>query len=168
MPENENLTMHIAEAFAINTLKSSLIQLQSGELSYIKKCIDQTDTREKMHMLDMFQITYTFDKYKSLIEKIGKALNDYSDNTLQDKLYFLQLAILSFLTDNNDMHLKNFSTILLGNTWTLAPAYDSLDVTIINPDDTEELALIIEGNKRRLKWEISKNWGLTSVLTKNK
>ncbi len=35
MPENEHLTMRIAEAFGINVVKSSLIRLQSGELSYI-------------------------------------------------------------------------------------------------------------------------------------
>lgn len=153
MPENEHLTMRIAEAFGINTVKSSLIKLQSGELSYITKRIDRTATGEKIHMLDMFQITEAFDKYKSSMEKIGKALNDYSDNTLLDKLYFLEIGIFSFLTGNNDMHLKNFSMINSGETWALAPAYDLLNVAIVNPEDTEELALTLEGKKRKLKWE---------------
>src|SRR5690606_7130905 len=153
MPENEHLTMRIAEAFGINVVKSSLIRLQSGELSYITKRIDRTDTGEKMHMLDMFQITEAFDKYKSSMEKVGKALNEYSDNTLLDKVYFLELAIFSFLTGNNDMHLKNFSMINSGDKWILAPAYDLLNVAIVNPDDTEELALTIEGKKKKLKWE---------------
>lgn len=164
MPENEHLTMRIAEAFGINTVKSSLIRLQSGELSYITKRIDRTDTGEKIHMLDMFQITEAFDKYKSSMEKIGKALNEYSDNTLLDKLYFLELAIFSFLTGNNDMHLKNFSMIHLGDSWTLAPAYDLLNVAIINPNDTEELALTIEGKKRRLKWENFEKLGINLGL----
>ena len=111
MPENEHVTMRIAEAFGINVVKSSLIRLQSGELSYITKRIDRTETGEKIHMLDMFQITEAFDKYKSSMEKVGKALNEFSDNTLLDKLYFLEIAIFSFLTGNNDMHLKNFSMI---------------------------------------------------------
>lgn len=153
MPENEHLTMRIAESFGIQTVKSSLIRLQSGELSYITKRIDRTDTGEKIHMLDMFQITEAFDKYKSSMEKIGKALNDYSDNTLLDKLKFFELAIFSFITGNNDMHLKNFSMIHLANTWTLAPAYDLLNVAIVNPEDTEELALTIEGKKKKQKWE---------------
>lgn len=164
MPENEHLTMRIAEAFGINTVKSSLIRLQSGELSYITKRIDRTDTGEKIHMLDMFQITEAFDKYKSSMEKIGKALNEYSDNTLLDKLYFLELGIFSFLTGNNDMHLKNFSMIHSGDTWTLAPAYDLLNVTIVNPTDTEELALTIEGKKRRLKWENFERLGISLDL----
>lgn len=152
MPENEHLTMRIAEAFGINTVKSSLIRLQSGELSYITKRIDRTETGEKIHMLDMFQITEAFDKYKSSMEKVGRALNEYSDNTLLDKLYFLELGIFSFLTGNNDMHLKNFSMINTNEQWTLAPAYDLLNVAIVNPDDTEELALTLDGKKRRLKW----------------
>jgi len=160
MPENEHLTMRIAEAFGINTVPSSLIRLQSGELSYITKRIDRTPSGEKIHMLDMFQITEAFDKYKSSMEKIGKALNEYSDNTLLDKLYFLELAIFSFLTGNNDMHLKNFSMINTGEQWTLAPAYDLLNVAIVNPEDTEELALTLDGKKKKLKWEHFERLGL--------
>lgn len=164
MPENEHLTMRIAEAFGINTVKSSLIRLQSGELSYITKRIDRTPTGEKIHMLDMFQITEAFDKYKSSMEKIGKALDEFSDNTLLDKLYFLELAIFSFLTGNNDMHLKNFSMIYSGKIWTLAPAYDLLNVAIVNPDDTEELALTLEGKKKKLKWEHFERLGINLGL----
>ena len=153
MPENEHLTMRIAESFGIQTVKSSLIRLQSGELSYITKRIYRTKKKKKIHMLDMFQITEAFDKYKSSMEKIGKALNDYSDNTLLDKLNFFELAIFSFITGNNDMHLKNFSMIHIADTWTLAPAYDLLNVAIVNPEDTEELALTLEGKKKKLKWE---------------
>jgi serine/threonine-protein kinase HipA len=171
MPENEHLTMRIAETFGINTVKSSLIRLQSGELSYMTKRIDRTAAGEKIHMLDMFQITEAFDKYKSSMEKVGKALNEYSDNTLLDKLYFLELGIFSFLTGNNDMHLKNFSMILSGETWTLAPAYDLLNVAIVNPDDTEELALTIEGKKKKLKWKnfesLGINLGLNEKQIKN-
>ena len=153
MPENEHVTMRIAEAFGINVVKSSLIRLKSGELSYITKRIDRTDGGEKIHMLDMFQITEAFDKYKSSMEKVGKALHEYSDNTLLDKVFFFELAIFCFLTGNNDMHLKNFSMIFQNNKWTLAPAYDLLNVAIINPEDTEELALTLEGKKKKLHWE---------------
>ncbi|MFA9191552.1 HipA domain-containing protein [Flavobacterium sp. FZUC8N2.13] len=164
MPENEHLTMRIAEAFGINTVQSSLIRLQSGELSYITKRIDRTENGEKIHMLDMFQITEAFDKYKSSMEKIGKALDEFSDNTLLDKLYFLELGIFSYLTGNNDMHLKNFSMIHSVDTWTLAPTYDLLNVAIVNPDDTEELALTLEGKKKKLKWEHFKRLGISLGL----
>ena len=149
MPANEHLTMRLAELFGIKVVPSSLIRLRSGELSYITKRIDRTDKYEKIHMLDMFQITEAFDKYKSSMEKIGKALDAYSDNTLLDKLYFFELAVFSFLTGNNDMHLKNFSMIQTGFGWSLSPAYDLLNVTILNPEDKEDLALTLDGKKKK-------------------
>lgn len=100
------------------------------------------------------------------MEKVGKAINEYSDNTLLDQLYFLELGIFSFLTGNNDMHLKNFSMIRSGATWTLAPAYDLLNVTIVNPDDTEELALTLEGKKKKLQWEHFERLGIGLGLNK--
>ena len=151
MPQNEHLTMKMASLFKINTVPSSLIRLQSGELSYITKRIDRTDNGEKKHMLDMFQITEAFDKYKSSMAKIGNALNLYSSNTLLDQLFYFELVVFSFLTGNNDMHLKNFSMIESKSGWGLAPAYDLLNVTILNPKDTEELALSISGKKKNLK-----------------
>ena len=74
MPENEHLTMKIAEIFGIQTVPSSLIRLHSGELAYITKRIDRTLDAQKIHMLDMFQITEAVDKYKSTMERVGKAL----------------------------------------------------------------------------------------------
>jgi len=164
MPENEHVTMRIAEAFGINVVKSSLIRMLSGELAYITKRIDRTETGEKIHMLDMFQITEAFDKYRSSMEKIGKALDEHSDNTLLDKVYFLELGVFSFLTGNNDMHLKNFSMIDAGGRWTLSPAYDLLNVAIVNPEDTEELALTLEGKKKKLKWVHFEHLGQTMGL----
>ncbi|MCU4162890.1 HipA domain-containing protein [Carboxylicivirga caseinilyticus] len=150
MPANEHLTMRIAESFGINVVPSSLIRLQSGELSYITKRIDRTEKGERIHMLDMFQITEAFDKYKGSMEKIGKALNEYSANPLLDKLYLFELTLFSFLTGNNDMHLKNFSMVLSNRKWILSPAYDLLNVSIILPEDTEELALTLSGKKKKL------------------
>jgi serine/threonine-protein kinase HipA len=150
MPENEHVTMRIAEAFGIKVVESSLIRLQSGELSYITKRIDRTIKGEKIHMIDMFQITEAFDKYKSSMEKVGKALKENSDNTLLDLLSFFELSLFSFLTGNNDMHLKNFSMIKTRSGWTLSPAYDLLNVRIANPEDKEELALTLGGKKKKL------------------
>jgi serine/threonine-protein kinase HipA len=153
MPANEHVTMRIAEAFGIRVVPSSLIRLASGELSYITKRIDRTADGAKIHMIDMFQITEAFDKYIGSMEKVGKALHSFSNNTLLDKLFYFELSVFCFLTGNNDMHLKNFSMIESPSGWGLAPAYDLLNVTIINPDDTEELALTLDGKKKKLKKE---------------
>ena len=148
MPENEHVTMRIAQSFGIKVVESSLIRLASGELSYITKRIDRTKNEGKIHMLDFFQITEAFDKYKSSMEKVGKAIKEHSSNTMLDLILFFELTLFSFITGNNDMHLKNFSMIKSTSGWILAPAYDLLNVRIANPDDTEELALTLEGKKR--------------------
>jgi serine/threonine-protein kinase HipA len=154
MPENEHVTMRIAEeAFGLRTVPSSLIRLASGELAYITKRIDRTAKGEKIHMLDMFQILEAFDKYKSSMERVGKAIAAYSGNTLLDQLYYFQLALFSYLTGNNDMHLKNFSMINNRAAWNLSPAYDLLNVAIANPKDEEELALTLEGKKSNFRPE---------------
>jgi serine/threonine-protein kinase HipA len=149
MPENEHLTMRIAEAFGIQTVPACLIRLKSGELAYITKRIDRTDDGKKVHMLDMFQITEAVDKYKSTMERVGKALKLYSSDMLMDQLKYFELTVFCFLTGNNDMHLKNFSMIHKDNKWSLAPAYDLLNVNLANPSDHEELALNLEGKKRK-------------------
>ena len=165
MPQNEHVTMRIAEAFGINVVPSCLIRLASGELSYITKRVDRTDEGEKIHMLDMFQITEAVDKYKSSMEKVGKALHNYSGNTQLDKVFYFELAVFAFLTGNNDMHLKNFSMIESPSGWVLAPAYDLLNVAIVNPDDAEELALTLDGKKKKLRMENFERLGKTLELT---
>jgi serine/threonine-protein kinase HipA len=62
------------------------------------------------------------------------------------------LVLFSFLTGNADMHLKNFSllhTPSLG--YGLTPAYDLVATALVNPADTEELALTLDGRKKKLK-----------------
>lgn len=165
MPQNEHVTMRIAEAFGIRVVPSSLIRLASGELSYITKRIDRKETGEKIHMLDMFQISEAVDKYKGSMEKIGKALENYSGNTLLDKTFYLDLVIFSFLSGNNDMHLKNFSMIESSYGWVLSPAYDLVNVSIVIPDDKEEIALPLVGKKKKLKREDFEKLGEGMGLT---
>lgn len=165
MPENEHLTMRIAEAFGIRVVPSSLVRLLSGELCYITKRVDRTQTGSKIHMIDMFQITEAFDKYRSSMEKVGKALGSYSTNPLLDKTYYFDLALFSFLTGNNDMHLKNFSMIESASGWVLSPAYDLLNVAILFPEDSEELALTLAGKKKKLKREHFEQLGKSLELT---
>lgn len=165
MPENEHLTMRMAELCGIVLVPSSLIRLKSGELSYLTKRIDRTETGEKIHMLDMFQILEAFDKYRSSVEKVGKAVAEHSANTLLDLLRLFEVVLFSYITGNNDMHLKNFSLILKSEEWVLSPAYDLLNVDLHIPEDTEEMALTIGGKKRRLTKSDFINLGLSFQLT---
>ena len=51
------------------------------------------------------------------------------------------------------MHLKNFSLYEAADKIRLTPAYDLLNAAIINPNDDEELALTLNGRKKKLKRE---------------
>ena len=166
MPANEHLTMKMADLFGIDVVPHSLIKLASSELSYITKRIDRAEDGSKIHMIDMFQVLEAFDKYRGSMERVGKAIGDYAENTLLDKLRFFELAVFSYLTANNDMHLKNFSMIKTSYGWALSPAYDLLNVNIVNPEDTEELALTIGGKKKKLSLQNFLDFGVGLELSK--
>lgn len=166
LPENEHLTMRIAESFGIPVVPSSLVRLSSGELAYITRRIDRTANGEKIHMLDMFQVLEAFDKYKGSMEKVGKAIAQYAENTLLELSNFFELTLFCFLTGNNDMHLKNFSLIVQKDgVWGLAPAYDLLNVAIANPDDKEELALTLDARKNKFNRQRFEQFGQTLGLS---
>jgi serine/threonine-protein kinase HipA len=166
MPENEHVTMRMAEEFGIPVVPSSLIRLSSGERAYITRRVDRTAAGEKIHMIDMYQITEAFDKYKGSVEKVGKALSSYSANPLLDKTYVFDIVLFSFLTGNSDMHLKNFSMIEGESGWVLSPAYDLLNVAIVFPADEEESALTLNGKKNKLSRsdfeQLGRNLGLNA------
>jgi len=152
LPENEDLTMHLAEAAKINVVPHSLIRLADGRLGYITKRIDRTKSGEKIDMEDMCQLTLhpTEYKYKGSYEQIAKTIVQYSSTPKLDIVNYMQLLLFCFVTGNNDMHLKNFSLYSPANDYHLTPAYDLLNVAIVNPKDNDELALTLSGRKSRL------------------
>lgn len=97
MPENEHLTMRMAELCGISVVPSTLIRLKSGELSYLTRRIDRTETGEKIHMLDMFQILEAYDKYRSSVEKVGKGVAEHSSNTLLDLLRLFEVVLFTIV-----------------------------------------------------------------------
>ncbi|MCX6307393.1 MAG: HipA domain-containing protein [Bacteroidia bacterium] len=152
MPEVEDLTMHLAEIAKINAVPHSLIRLKSGQLAYITKRIDRVD-KHKLHLEDFCQLTerQTEHKYLASYEQVAKVLLKYSSNPGLDLVNFSELILFSFLTGNADMHLKNFSLIYdptIGPV--LSPAYDLLSTVLVNPKDDEDLALNLNGKKRKL------------------
>lgn len=153
LPEVEDVTMHLAQLAKIKTASHSLIRLQSGNLAYITKRIDRTK-KGKLAMEDMCQLTerLTEDKYYGSYEQIGKAIQMYSVTPGLDVVNFFELVLFSFLTGNADMHLKNFSLLEQpGLGMTLSPAYDLVNTALVNPADEEEMALTLNGRKKKLK-----------------
>ena len=152
LPENEDLTMHLAEIAKIKIVPHTLIRMKDGSIGYLTKRIDRKADGEKIAMEDMCQLTerQTEHKYRSSYEQIGKAIRKYSTNAQLDMVDFLELVYFSWLTGNNDMHLKNFSLYSPLGEPVLTPAYDLLNTVISNPADDEELALNLNGKKKRM------------------
>lgn len=153
LPENEDLTMHLAEAARISVVPHSLIRLADGRLGYITRRIDRSPNGEKIDMEDMCQLTLhpTEYKYKGSHEQIAKAIAQFSSTPKLDLTNYMHLLLFCFLTGNNDMHLKNFSLYRPFGRYQLTPPYDLLNVAVANPRDKEELALPLSGRKSRLR-----------------
>ncbi|MDE6647281.1 MAG: HipA domain-containing protein, partial [Prevotella sp.] len=169
LPENEDLTMHLAEAAKISVVPHSLIRLADGKLGYITKRIDRTKNGEKIDMEDMCQLTLhpTEYKYKGSYEKIAKTIVQHSGIPKLDLTNYMQLLLFCFVTGNNDMHLKNFSLYRPSENYLLTPAYDLLNVAIANPKDKEELALPLSGHKTKLRLNDFLNAAKTMGLDEN-
>jgi len=153
LPENEDLSMHLAELAKIKTVPHSLIRFKDGSLAYITKRIDRDKKGNKIPMEDMCQLTekLTEQKYKGSHEQIAKKIVEFSAYPVLDLINYFEVLLFCYLTGNADMHLKNFSLYKGTGEYTFAPAYDLLSTKLVIPEDNEELALTLNGKKRKLK-----------------
>lgn len=154
LPELEDVTMHLAEIAKVKTVPHSLIRFADGELCYITKRIDRDNKGKKFPMEDMCQLAekLTEYKYKGSYEQIGKLVIKYSVVPKLDVINFWEQVLFSWLTGNADMHLKNFSLYAtMPRRYTLTPAYDMVSTALVMPEDTEELALTLNGKKRKIR-----------------
>lgn len=154
MPETEDLTMHIAELAKIDVVPHTLMRMADGTLCYLTRRVDRNAKGDKIAMEDMCQLTerQTEYKYKSSYERISKAISQYSSMPKMDVVNFFEIVLFSWITGNNDMHLKNFSLYEPQEGMIrMTPAYDLLNAAILNPKDDEELALTLNGRKKHLK-----------------
>ncbi|HCS20061.1 MAG TPA: toxin HipA [Bacteroidetes bacterium] len=153
LTEVEDLTMHLAELAGIKVVPHSLIRMASGNLAYITKRIDRYK-KEKLHMEDMCQLTerLTEHKYQGSHEQIAKAIIKYSNTPGLDLVNFFEMVLFSFLTGNADMHLKNYSLLYQFERGpVLSPAYDLVATALVNKADDEDLALTLNGKKKKIK-----------------
>lgn len=173
LPEIEDLTMHLAEISKLKTVPHSLVRMKSGNLAYITKRIDRLNN-EKLPMEDMCQLSekLTEEKYNGSYEQIAKLIKKYSNTSGIDIVNFAESILFSFITGNADMHLKNYSIVKdpkIG--YCLSPFYDLLCTKIIIKEDEEELALNLNGKKKKINkndfYLAFKNFGLNEKQIDN-
>lgn len=153
LPEIEDLTMHLAQLVKIDVVPHALLRFDNGERCYLTKRIDRDKKGRKIAMEDMCQLTeqLTERKYKGSYEQIAKAIRKYSAVSGLDLTKYWTIVLFSWIVGNSDMHLKNFSLYAPnGIDYVLTPAYDLLNTLLVTPNDIEELALTLNGKKRKL------------------
>lgn len=145
--------MHLAELAGLKVVPHSLVRFADGRLCYLTRRIDRTVDGEKIAMEDLCQLSgqLTEHKYRSSYERISKVIRSLSAVPMLDVADFWMQVLFCWMTGNSDMHLKNFSLYAREEgKYVLTPAYDLLNTLIVMPEDTEELALSLNGKKRRI------------------
>ena len=156
LPENESLTMKLAELIGIEVPLSGMIYSSDGKFTYFIKRFDRYGRNKKLSLEDFAQLAGKSreTKYDYSMEKLVTLIDAFCTFPAIEKVKFFRLTVFNFLIGNEDMHLKNFSLISRDNKVELSPAYDLLNTTIVVPRTQEEIALPIAGKKRNLTAKI--------------
>lgn len=156
LPENESLTMKLAELIGIEVPLSGMIYSSDGKFTYFIKRFDRYGRNKKLSLEDFAQLAGKSreTKYDYSMERLVTLIDTFCTFPAIEKVKLFRLTIFNFLIGNEDMHLKNFSLITRDNKVELSPAYDLLNTTIVVPRTQEEIALPIAGKKRNLTAKI--------------
>lgn len=153
LPEIEFLSMHLTKSAGIPTVPFLLIPFSDGKLAYLTKRVDRGPNGIKYAMEDACQFSgkLTDQKYLGSYEQIAKKIQEYCENGLFETLRFYEQVLIGYLIGNSDAHFKNFSIINTNHAYKLSPAYDMVATTLLIPEDLDELALHLNGKKRKIK-----------------
>jgi serine/threonine-protein kinase HipA len=152
MPQNEDLTMRLADVIGLNIPLHGLIWSKDNSLTYFIRRFDRKGQSEKIPVEDFAQLAgMTRDtKYDYSLEKIVDLVNKFCTFPAVEKVVLFKLIIFGYLTGNDDMHLKNFSVITEDSITRLSPCYDLVNTTIEYNTPDEETALPVRGCKKKL------------------
>ena len=153
LPQNEDLTMHLAKLAGLNVPWHGLIKAKDGSLLYVIKRFDRLPKKQKLHQEDFAQLIEATreTKYSSNMEKICEVVEEFCSFPALELEKIFRISIFSFLIGNEDLHLKNFSlqTDQKG-VIKLTPVYDLVNTTVALVGANEEFALELNGKKHGL------------------
>jgi len=162
-PENEHLTMQIAEQiFNMRVAANALIYFEGGEPAYITRRFDvkADDTRHLQE--DMAQLSGRSKKtngenfkYTGTYEDIGGLIKRYVAAYMPAIEVFFKNVFFNYLFSNGDAHLKNFSLIQAASgEHMLTPSYDLMATIIHTPGETDTALDLFEGDYMTPNYEI--------------
>lgn len=154
-PENEHLTMQIAEQiFNINTAANGLIYFKDNQPAYITKRFDVMNDGRKYLQEDFAQLLSrskqthgdTF-KYDGNYEEIGSLIKRYVAASIPTLEKFFKLVVFNYVISNGDAHLKNFSLIRdEKGEYQLTPAYDLMSTVLHTPGESDTALSLYVGD----------------------
>ncbi len=152
VPANEALTMTMAAVAGIEVPLHGLLSAVDGSWVYFIRRFDRPGRGRKLHVEDFAQLSGASrdTKYDSSLERAAALVESFCTFPALEKPRFAKRLLFSFLTGNEDMHLKNFSLQANGGVVSLTPAYDLLNTTLVLENAVEETALPLGGRKSRL------------------
>jgi serine/threonine-protein kinase HipA len=152
MPENEDLTMRLAEAIDLEVPLHGMVWSKDHTLTYFIKRFDRRGQNDKVPVEDFAQLAGLSreTKYNYSMEKLVQLIDKYCTFPSIEKAKLFKLVLFCFLTGNEDMHLKNFSIINKDHKVELSPCYDLVNTTIELPKPDDEIALTLKGRKKKL------------------
>ena len=156
LPQNELLTMRLAERANIQIPACGLIRLKDGALAFISRRFDRLEGSRKLRQEDFCQLAEKSpkEKYRGSAELCAHLVRQYATEPLVELLRLFHRFVFTWLTGNGDMHLKNLSLVTGPDEIDrLSPAYDLMCTRLIIPDD--QLALPVGGKRDGLS---RKDW----------
>ncbi len=156
LPENEDLTMKLAEKAGLEVPFHGMLYSKDGKLTYFIKRFDRYGRNRKYSLEDFAQLSGNSrdTKYDYSMEKLKDILLNYCTFPVVEFPKLFRLTLFNFLVGNEDRHLKNYSLITKDNKVELSPFYDLINTTITLPKVQEEIALPLMGKKKNLTGKI--------------
>lgn len=136
MPANEHVTMQIArQVFQIETVDNGIIFFQNGEMAYLTKRLDRTESGDKWAIEDFAVLagrtpqTHGINyKYEGNYLELFQIMQQYVPAYVVEASKLFKLILFNYLFSNGDAHLKNFSLMETSDgDYILSPAYDLLN-----------------------------------------
>ena len=151
LPENELLTMRIAEAAGVEVPPCGLAPLKDGTWGYVIERFDRGPQGAKRRQEDFCQLALKApkEKYDGSAELCVRVIRRFATEPRIELLRWYRLFVVGWWTGNGDMHLKNFSLLADDDgRFKLSPAYDLVCTRLYLPSDP--LALPVGGKRENL------------------
>lgn len=176
-PENEHLTMQIAEqVFGIDTAANALILFKDRQPAYITRRFDVKSDGSKYMQEDFAQLTNRSRqthgeafKYDGTYVEIGMLIKKYVAAAMPALEKFFRIVVFNYIVSNGDAHLKNFSLIRTDEgEYKLAPAYDLMSTVIHTPHESDTALDLYEGDIDSEYFAAYGHYGLANFIELSK